>query len=37
VPNDPKAEALFEQAVSIEASSFYPFALGIATEKIIKK
>jgi len=37
VPSDPKAEAIFEQAVSIEGSNFYPFALGIATEKIIKK
>ncbi|KAI9568182.1 glutathione S-transferase [Boletus coccyginus] len=37
VPNDPKSEALFEQAASIEYSNFYPFALGLATEKIIKK
>jgi glutathione S-transferase len=37
VPNGLEAEALFEQAVSIEESNFYPFALGIATEKIIKK
>lgn len=37
VPEDPKKEALFEQAVSIECSNFYPFALGLATEKIIKK
>jgi len=37
VPNDPKSEALFEQAASIEFSNFYPFALGLATEKIIKK
>ncbi|KAG2364574.1 glutathione S-transferase [Suillus spraguei] len=37
VPRDPKAEAIFEQAVSIETSNFYPFVLGITAEKIIKK
>lgn len=37
VPKDLKNEALFEQAASIEYSNFYPFALGLATEKIIKK
>ncbi|KIJ60362.1 hypothetical protein HYDPIDRAFT_98880 [Hydnomerulius pinastri MD-312] len=37
VPTDPKSEALFEQAASVEYSNFYPFALGIAAEKIIKK
>ncbi|KAG8213446.1 glutathione S-transferase [Butyriboletus roseoflavus] len=37
VPSDPRSEALFEQAASIEYSNFYPFALGLATEKIIKK
>lgn len=37
VPREPKAEAVFEQAVSIETSNFYPFALGITAEKIIKK
>ncbi|KAN0093314.1 Glutathione S-transferase, C-terminal-like protein [Tylopilus felleus] len=37
IPTDPKNEALFEQAASTEYSNFYPFALGLATEKIIKK
>lgn len=37
IPKDAKGEALFEQAVSIESSNFYPFALGISVEKIIKK
>ncbi|KAF8557083.1 glutathione S-transferase [Imleria badia] len=37
IPNDPKSEALFEQAASIEYANFYPFALGLVTEKIIKK
>ncbi|KAF8434140.1 glutathione S-transferase [Boletus edulis BED1] len=37
VPKDPRSEALFEQAASVEYSNFYPFALGLATEKIIKK
>lgn len=37
VPTDPKSEALFEQAASIEYSNFYPFALGLSVEKIIKK
>lgn len=37
VPNDPRSEALFEQAASIEYSNFYPFAAGLAAEKIIKK
>ncbi|KAH7913514.1 glutathione S-transferase [Hygrophoropsis aurantiaca] len=35
--SDPKEEALFEQAASIEMSNFEPFAAGITTEKIIKK
>ncbi|KIM70471.1 hypothetical protein SCLCIDRAFT_12439 [Scleroderma citrinum Foug A] len=37
IPKDPQGEAFFEQAVSIESSNFYPFALGISVEKIIKK
>ncbi|KAI6025450.1 glutathione S-transferase [Pisolithus marmoratus] len=37
IPRDPKGEALFEQAVSIEAFNFYPFTSGLAFEKIIKK
>ncbi|KAH0832874.1 glutathione S-transferase [Lanmaoa asiatica] len=37
IPKDPKSEAIFEQAASIEYSNFYPFASGLATEKIIKK
>ena len=34
---DDKAEALFEQACSVEMSNFNPFATGLAFEKIIKK
>ncbi|KAI6154597.1 glutathione S-transferase-like protein [Pisolithus tinctorius] len=37
IPKDAKGEALFEQAASIEAFNFYPFASGLAFEKIIKK
>ncbi|KAH7884262.1 glutathione S-transferase-like protein [Phlebopus sp. FC_14] len=37
VPTDPKGEALFEQAASIENNNFYPFAQGITAEKIINK
>lgn len=37
VPIDPKSDALFEQAASVEYSDFYPFALGLSVEKIIKK
>ncbi len=32
-----KAEGLFEQGVSIEASYFDPYASEIVTEKLIKK
>ena len=28
VPTDPKSEALFEQAASVEYANFYPFAFG---------
>lgn len=34
--SDRKATALFEQAVSIEAFNFDPYAYGIALEKLIK-
>ncbi|KAL4068711.1 glutathione S-transferase [Scleroderma yunnanense] len=37
IPTDPKQEALFEQAVSIEAFNFNPFASAIITEKVFKK
>ncbi|KAI6039590.1 glutathione S-transferase-like protein [Pisolithus marmoratus] len=36
IPTDPKEEALFEQAASIEAFNFNPFAAGIAYEKVFK-
>ncbi|EJD00511.1 glutathione S-transferase [Fomitiporia mediterranea MF3/22] len=36
IPKDPKANALFEQAVSIENNDFYPYASGFALEKIFK-
>ncbi|KAI6158452.1 glutathione S-transferase [Pisolithus thermaeus] len=36
IPTDPKEEALFEQAASIEAFNFNPFASGIAFEKVFK-
>ena len=35
-PSDLKATALFEQAASIEASNFDPYASGIAHEKVFK-
>ncbi|KAH7922081.1 glutathione S-transferase [Leucogyrophana mollusca] len=36
VPAEPKAEALFEQAVSIEISNFDPFASKIGFERVFK-
>ncbi|KAF8711471.1 hypothetical protein AX14_013276 [Amanita brunnescens Koide BX004] len=36
IPTDPKANALFEQAASIEASNFDPSASRIAWEKVCK-
>ncbi|KAF5341961.1 hypothetical protein D9611_001078 [Ephemerocybe angulata] len=36
IPTDPKAEALFEQAASIELSNFNPYATGAAYEVLIK-
>ncbi|KAG1740824.1 glutathione S-transferase [Suillus paluster] len=36
IPTDPKAEALFEQAASIETSNFNAFVAPIVAEKIFK-
>jgi len=35
--SDAKAEALFEQACSVETANFDPFATGLAFEKFVKK
>ncbi|KAH7883395.1 glutathione S-transferase [Phlebopus sp. FC_14] len=37
IPTDPKAEALFEQAASIEVTNFNTFAAPIAFEKVFKR
>ena len=37
IPTDPKAQGLFEQAASIEASNYDPYVSGIAFEKVFKK
>lgn len=36
VPTEPKALALFEQAISIETSNFDPYASNIARERVFK-
>jgi glutathione S-transferase len=36
IPTDPKAEALFEQAESIEVFNFTAFVSGIVVEKVFK-
>ncbi|KAG1831940.1 glutathione S-transferase [Suillus subalutaceus] len=36
IPSDPKAEALFEQAASIETFNFTAFVSGIVAEKVFK-
>ena len=36
IPSDPKANALFEQAASIEAFNFDHYASGIAIERVFK-
>lgn len=36
IPSDPKEQALFEQAASIESFNFAPFVSAIASEKIFK-
>ncbi|EJD00506.1 glutathione S-transferase [Fomitiporia mediterranea MF3/22] len=36
IPKEPKANALFEQAMSIENNDFYPYASGLAAEKVFK-
>ncbi|KAI6148277.1 glutathione S-transferase-like protein [Pisolithus thermaeus] len=36
VPKDTKGEALFEQAVSIEASNFHPFVSGLASRRLLR-
>ncbi|KIJ10103.1 hypothetical protein PAXINDRAFT_172254 [Paxillus involutus ATCC 200175] len=36
IPSDPKAEALFEQAASVEVSNFNAFAAAVAVEKVFK-
>ncbi|EJD00510.1 glutathione S-transferase [Fomitiporia mediterranea MF3/22] len=36
IPKDPKENALFEQAASIENNDFYPSAAGLAAEKVFK-
>jgi hypothetical protein len=37
IPTNIQAQGLFEQAASIEASNFDPYASGIAFEKAFKK
>lgn len=37
IPTDLKANALFEQAASVETANFYPSAIGLAKELIFKK
>jgi hypothetical protein len=37
IPTDVQAQALYEQAASIEAFNFDPYASGIVFEKIFKK
>jgi glutathione S-transferase len=36
IPSDPKSEALFEQAASIEAFNFTTFVTPIVVEKVFK-
>ncbi|KIK92775.1 hypothetical protein PAXRUDRAFT_146590 [Paxillus rubicundulus Ve08.2h10] len=36
IPSDPQAEALFEQAASVEVSNFNTFAAGVVAEKVFK-
>jgi glutathione S-transferase len=36
IPSDPKANALFEQAASIEAFNFDQYASGIVFERVFK-
>jgi glutathione S-transferase len=36
-PNDIKALALFDQAISAEVNNFEPYASGITKEKVFKK
>jgi glutathione S-transferase len=36
IPSDPKAEALFEQAASIEIFNFNAFVAPIVVEKVFK-
>ena len=37
IPTDPKEEALFEQAASVEVSNFNPHVSALAYEKLFKK